>query len=93
MAGEKQVEKVRYRVWIVRYKGQPPARLHVRPARSIALRPAEAGTMSRREAWSYVAAFNRAARSGPGRVWAVALPVTVRYAGDPQPDRPLAENA
>ncbi len=93
MFDNRQVERVRYRVWIVRYAGPPPAALHARPAQSIALRPAFPGTISRRKARCYVTAFNRVARAGPTRVWAVALPVTLHYAGDLQPGQPLVESS
>ena len=60
---------------------------HDVPAGAIAVEPAEPGTMTVRQAGRYVEAFNRAAQSGPRKIWAVALPVTVRYVGDPQPGR------
>ena len=45
--------------------------------------------MSMAEAARYVTAFNRAAEALGRRTRAVALPVTVRYQGDPQPGQPL----
>ena len=80
----------RYRVWMVRYQRWQPDGWHDVPADATAVEPAERGTMSIRQARRYVEAFNRAAHGGPQKIWAVALPVAVRYVGDPQPGEPLA---
>lgn len=79
----------RYRVWIVRYQGQRPQTWHDVPAGAIAVEPAERRAMSGRRARRYVEAFNRAAQCGRQTVWAVALPVTIRYVGDAQPGETL----
>ena len=79
----------RYRVWIVRYEGRRPEAWSDAPAGAVAVEPAERGTMTARQARRYVEAFNRAAENGRQKTWAVALPVTVRYAGDPEPGKPL----
>jgi hypothetical protein len=81
---------IRYRVWIVRYEGWLPGAWHDVPPGAIAVEPAERGTMPARRARRYVEAFNRAAESGPRKIWAVALPVAVRYMGDPEPGETLA---
>ena len=86
--GGRAVEN-RYRVWIVRYQGWPPERWDAIPAGSNAVEPAERGTMTIRKARHYVEAFNRAAQKGPKKIWAVALPVSIRYVGDPQPGQVL----
>ena len=41
--------------------------------------------MTARKARRYVEAFNRSALGGVRKVWAVALPVRIRYEGDPRP--------
>ena len=82
--------RTRCRVWIVRYEGPQPAGWRDVPPAAVALEPAEPGTMSARRAGRYVEAFNRAALAGRRKVWAVALPVTVRYEGDAQPGEPVA---
>ena len=79
-----------YRVWITRYGGRAPENLAQVPADALALEPAEGGTMSAHEATRYVAAFNRAALARRRKLWAVALPVKVRYEGDPRPGEELA---
>jgi hypothetical protein len=90
MLQAKPVEKQRRRVWIVRYEGPPPARLDGVPAGAVAMEPAERGTFSARAARRYAAAFNRAALAGRRRVWAVPVPVMVRYEGEPSPGDALA---
>jgi hypothetical protein len=82
---EDKTVETRCRVWIVRYEGWRPAAWHDVPAGAIAVEPAERRAMTTRQARRYVEAFNRAAENGSRKVWAVALPVAVRYVGDPQP--------
>ena len=93
MSGTMYPEKTRYRVWIVRYNGKPLPGLRGVPAGAVAVEPAEQGTMTGRAAQRYADAFNRAALAGPHKVWAVALPVRVRYEGDPRPGDAIAESA
>jgi hypothetical protein len=50
----------------------------------VAIEPAEAGTMSAKAATAYAAAFNREAMAHPGNLWAMVVPVAVRYEGEPQ---------
>jgi hypothetical protein len=80
-------------VWIVQYQGWRPNDLRDTPADAIAVEPAERGTMTVGQAREYVEAFNRAAQSGPQRIWAVALPVAIRYVGDPHPGEALPASA
>jgi hypothetical protein len=84
ITAESAVE-TRRRVWIVRYEGDSPPNWCGVPPRAIAQEPAERRTMTCRQANRYVEAFNRAAVAGRRKVWAVALPVTVSYEGDPKP--------
>lgn len=74
----------RFRVWIVRYEEWQPEDLHCVPPCAVALEPAEQGTMSGRQAALYAEAFNRAALAASRRLWAVALPVELRYEGEPR---------
>ena len=55
------------------------------PPAAVAMEPAEEGTMSQSQAAVYVEAFNRAALGRRRKIWAIALPVTLRYEGDPRP--------
>jgi hypothetical protein len=77
-------------VWIVRYDGLPPANWQDVPAGAITVEPAEDGAMTVRRASRYVESFNRAALGVRRKLWAVAVPVSIRYDGDPQPGEPLA---
>ena len=80
----------RYRVWIVRYRGDRPNAWRDVPLGATAVEPAERGTMSARQARQYVETFNRAAARGPQKICCVAVPVSLRYVGDPQPGEALA---
>ena len=81
----------RYRVWIARYQNGRPRSCHDVPPDAVALQPAETETMSARQAAKYVEAFNRAALRRRRKIWAVAIPVAVRYGGEPRPGRSLGE--
>jgi len=45
------------------------------------------------QATRYVEAFNRAALREDRKIWAVAILITVRYDGEPQPGQLLSEAA
>jgi hypothetical protein len=90
--GGRQAVEARKRVWIVRYRGQQPDGCRDVPSGAVAVEPAERGTMSARRAGRYVEAFNRAAQSGPRKVWAVAVPVEICYAGDLQPGEAIRQS-
>jgi hypothetical protein len=78
-----------YRVWIARVSGWQPREFADVPPMAVALEPAEEGLMSARQAARYVQVFNRIVlRTGP-KVWAIALPVAIRYQGDPVPGQRL----
>jgi len=71
-----------YRVWITASGDWQPNDPHDIPPDATALEPAEEGVFPARRAARYVTAFNRTALARGLRVWAVALPVVVRYEGD-----------
>jgi hypothetical protein len=79
----------RFRVWIARYVDWLPGSGDEVPPAAVAVEPAEQGTMSGEEAATYVEAFNAAALDRPGNLWAVALPVEVRYEGEPRPGQEI----
>jgi len=79
----------RCRVWIVSYKDWVPQSYSGVPPDAVASEPAEPGTMSAAQAARYVEAFNRTALARQRKLWAVALPVTLHYEGDPVPGQPL----
>jgi hypothetical protein len=45
--------------------------------------------MTVRQARLYVEAFNRAVESSSQKIWAVGLPVNIRYVGDAEPGQTL----
>jgi hypothetical protein len=71
-----------FRVWITASGDWQPNDPHDIPPIATAIEPAEEGVFSACRAARYVAAFNRTALARRLRVWAVALPVVVRYEGD-----------
>lgn len=79
-----------YRVWIARYEHWTPRNCRQVPPKAIAREPAEREAMSACQAARYAAAFNRAALARHRRLWAVALPVAVRFEGEPRPGEVLA---
>ncbi len=85
MDGKARAAASRCRVWIVRYAAAAPADWHDVPAGAVAVEPAERRLMTTSQAERYVEAFNREALGRGRRVWAVALPVRIRYEGDPRP--------
>jgi hypothetical protein len=89
MDGRAKAVEDRCRVWIVRYEEAAPTGWHDVPADAVAIEPAEGRTMTAGQARRYVEAFNRTAFGRARKVWAVALPVRIRYEGDPRPGEPL----
>ncbi len=79
----------RFRVWIARYEHWQPAGYGEVPPAAVAVEPAEGDVMSAEEAATYVEAFNRVALGRSGKLWAVALPVYVRYEGEPEPGQTI----
>ena len=82
-------DRGRYRVWIARVADWQPRSCADVPPTAAAVEPAETGTLSARQAARYVRAFNRVVLRGHVKVWAVAVPVAVRYDGDPVPGQPI----
>jgi hypothetical protein len=91
MKRPREAVDIRCRVWIVRYETFQPTDWQDVPSEAVAIEPAESGTMTVRQARRYVEAFNRTAfgRSQHKKRWAVAVPVTIRYDGDPRPSEKL----
>jgi hypothetical protein len=81
-----------YRVWIVEYADWQPRDPRGVPPQARALEPAEEGTMSARQARLYTQSFNRTILAARRQVWAVAVPVIVRYEGDLLPGQGLGQS-
>ena len=77
-------DRRRFRVWIVRYDDWRPQSPQDTPPTAVAVEPAENGTMTCRHAQAYSETFNRAMLAAGRSLWALALPVAVRYQGEPQ---------
>ncbi len=71
-----------FRVWIARYEKWQPDSWDQLPPRAVAVEPADASPMSAREAIRFLEGFNRTMLARPLCVWAVAVPVSIRYEGD-----------
>lgn len=79
----------RYRVWIAIERDDRDRSGESQPPSAVLLEPAEAGSMSPRQAARYVATFNRVAVAHGRPLRAIALPVSVRYEGDPAPGQAI----
>ncbi len=71
-----------FRVWIVRYERWSPGSWEELPPRAIVVEPADAAAMPAREAIRFLEGFNRTMLGRSLSVWAVAVPVSIRYDGD-----------
>ncbi|MBX3411561.1 MAG: hypothetical protein KF708_02495 [Pirellulales bacterium] len=79
-AGSERGQK--YRVWLVGFGEWEPERWSDVPPESVAIEAAEEGWLSVDEAAVFVRSFNTAMLTHPKRVWAIPVPVVVRYEGD-----------
>lgn len=71
-----------FRVWITRFEKWQPAAWDELPPRATAVEPADNSAMSAREAVRFLEGFNRTMLARLSPIWAVAVPVTIRYEGD-----------
>jgi hypothetical protein len=71
-----------FRVWITRFEKWQPAAWDELPPRATAVEPADNSAMSAREAVRFLEGFNRTMLARVAPIWAVAVPVTIRYEGD-----------
>ena len=81
-----------YRVWLAACGASQPRHVRDWPAEAVALEPAEEGPFSLAQAVRYVEVFNRIAMARHLGVWAIALPVAVRYEGDLRVGQRLARS-
>lgn len=79
-----------FRLWITRVENWRPAAWTQIPPRAVAMTPAEEGAFSAEEATAYMQGFNSAILDAPQGVWAVAVPVVIRYDGDLRPGQVVA---
>ena len=76
-------EKKGYQVWLVRYYGWQPARWNDLPPESVAIEPALPGLMTRQLAADYIKTYNEHKLCEADNQWAVAVPLTMHYVGQP----------
>jgi hypothetical protein len=74
-----------YRIWVVRCERWRPAAWTDLPLRSIAVELAEPQAMPADQTLPFLEGFNRTMLDRRARLWAVAVPVTLRYEGDLRP--------
>jgi hypothetical protein len=74
----------RYRVWIVRFENWQPGDWCELPPHGQVVELAEADCLTSAQADSFRQGFNRAMLGQSAGLWAIAVPVVVRYEGDLQ---------
>ena len=92
MKDVEQARQGRFRVWIAGYDDWHPDHPCDVPPAAVALEPAESEAMPADLAAAYVEAFNRAALLRGRRIWAVAVPVSAAYRGDPRPGQRIGDS-
>jgi hypothetical protein len=66
-----------------------PSEWHQSPPRATALEPVDDALVSADEAALFIEGFNRAMLGDDRPIWAVAVPITLRYEGDAQAGMPV----
>ncbi len=74
-----------FRLWIATYRDWKPLRWNDVPPEATALEPVDEATYSAAEAALFLQGFNSAMYGSARSVWAVAVPVALRYEGDARP--------
>ncbi len=82
-------ERTEYRVWLCAFAQWKPDGPSDVPPSATAVQPAEDGTMSAQQAARYVESFNLKMLAQRQGFWAVAVPVSISYRGDPTPGQRL----
>jgi hypothetical protein len=78
-----------FRLWITTYVDWRPAHWNETPPRATAIEPVEEALYSAQEAALFLEGFNSAMIGQEKPIWAVAVPITIRYEGDAQPGMPV----
>jgi hypothetical protein len=78
-----------FRLWIATYADWKPARWSDLPPRATAVEPVEEATYSADEAALFLEGFNSAMLECDRPIWAVAVPIVIRYEGDAVPGAPV----
>ena len=80
----------KYRIWIARTDNWDPQHWSEVPRSAMAVHPADEQCMSAAEAASFLSGFNGEILEHPRAIWAVAIPVGLRYEGDLRPGQRIA---
>lgn len=71
-----------FRIWVVRYEQWRPGAWDELPPRAVAVEAAESAPLSANEAARFIEGFNGTMLLRRCQLWAVAVPVSIRYEGD-----------
>jgi hypothetical protein len=82
MNSKRRPPRLLFRIWVVRYEQWRPGAWDELPPRAIAVEAAEAAPLSAPEAARFIEGFNGTMLTRRCRLWAIAVPVTIRYEGD-----------
>ena len=93
MRSRSQPPQQQYRVWIARTEEWDPQHWSEVPRSAMALHPADEQCMSAAEAASFLSGFNGEILDHPRAIWAVAIPVGLRYEGDLRPGQRITAGA
>ncbi len=78
-----------FRLWITTYTDWRPSQWSDSPPTATALEAVENGLYSVDEAALFLEGFNTSMLQNTEPIWAVAVPVAIRYEGDAQPGMPV----
>jgi hypothetical protein len=78
-----------FRLWIASYIDWRPSSWNQIPPRATAIEPVEDGLYSAQEAALFLEGFNSAMLVEQKPIWAVAVPITIRFEGDARPGMPV----
>ncbi len=78
-----------FRIWVLKYYDWQPQTWSEVPPRGVVLEPAEPGCLSENEAAVFVETFNQSMLQARRNLWAVSVPVAIRYVGDLRPGQVL----
>ncbi|MBX9788590.1 MAG: hypothetical protein K2Y37_06715 [Pirellulales bacterium] len=78
-----------YRVWLVGFQHWQPTAWYEIPPRAVAIEPADEACMSGDEATLFVQGFNETTLARHDQIWAIPVPVVVRYEHDLVPGQRL----
>jgi hypothetical protein len=82
-----------YRVWVTHYRDWHPASWLDVPPVAVAIEPVSDATFSAEDAELFLQGFNSQLLQDTRGLWAVAVPITLRFEGDLHPGEEIAASA